>query len=178
MSLRSLALFAALPVLAALPIQAAEPTALAMVPMGAPAGSYVLDHAPDLAKGIKAFVAQAPSGQQTRLAERLKSVDPVYKQVEISSTEAAVTLRFDGREPLVLPLNGAYVAWTRETGEVIQVNARPSLSGVLQTYKSTDGERTNEFITLPDGRLVLSVQVHVNGLPKDLNYTVVYRAAK
>lgn len=175
MSLRSLAFLVALPVLAGAP---AEPTILAMVPMGSPSGAFVLDHAPDLTKGIKTFVAQAPSGQQARLTERLKSVDPVYKQVEISSTEAAVTLRFDGREPLVLPLNGQEVMWTRETGEVLRVNARPSLSGVLQTYKSTDGERTNEFITLPDGRLVLSVQVHVNGLPKDLSYTVVYKASK
>ena len=175
MTFRSLAFFAALPVLAGAP---AEPSALAMVPVAAPTGSFVLDRAPDLSKGIQAFVAQASSGQRERLAQRLETVDPLYKQVDISSTADAVTLRFDGRAPLVLPLNGQEVSWTRETGEVIRVSARPSLSGVLQTYKAADGERTNEFVMLPDGRLVLSVQVHVNGLPKDLNYTVVYRAAK
>jgi hypothetical protein len=172
MSLRSLALFAALPVLAA------EPSALALMPAAAPAGSFVLDHAPDLDKGIQSFVAQASSGQRDHIAKRLKEVDPLYKSVEISSTTDAVTLAFDGRAPLVLPLNGQEVAWTRESGEVIRVSARPSMSGLLQTYKAADGERTNEFILLPDGRLILSVQVHVVGLAKDLSYKVVYKAVK
>jgi len=172
MSTRFLALFLALPVLAA------EPSALAMMPVAAPNGAFVLDRAPDLDKGITAFVAQASSGQRDHIAKRLKEVDPLYKSVQISSGADAVTLTFDGRAPLVLPLNGQEVAWTREGGEVIRVSARPSMSGLLQTYKAADGERTNEFILLPDGRLILSVQVHVAGLAKDLNYKVVYKAAK
>ena len=172
MNLRSLALFAALPILAA------EPSALALMPVSSPAGAFVLDRSPDLAKGIQTFVNQAPSGQRERLAQRLKSVDPVYQQVSITTSGDSVTLTFDGRAPLTLPLNGQDTLWTRESGEVIRVNARPSMSGLLQTYKAVDGERTNEFVMLPDGRLVLSVQVHVIGLPKDLNYTVVYKAAK
>ena len=172
MSFRSLALFIALPVLAA------EPSALAMMPVAAPNGAFVLDRAPDLDKGITAFVAQASSGQRDHIAKRLKEVDPLYKNIQISSTGDAVTLTFDGRAPLVLPLNGQEVAWTREGGEVIRVSARPSMSGLLQTYKAADGERTNEFILLPDGRLILSVQVHVAGLAKDLSYKVVYKAAK
>lgn len=172
MSFRSLALLVALPVLAA------EPSALAMMPVAAPNGAFVLDRAPDLDKGITAFVAQASSGRRDLIARRLKAVDPLYQRLEISSTADAVTLTFDGRAPLVLPLNGQEVAWTREGGEVIRVSARPSMSGVLQTYKAADGERTNEFILLPDGRLILSVQVHVAGLAKDLSYKVVYRSAK
>ena len=172
MSFRSLLLFAALPVLAA------QPSVLAMMPVAAPTGAFVLDRAPDLDKGITAFVAQASNGQRDHIARRLKEVDPLYKRVEISSTADAVTLTFDGRAPLVLPLNGQEVAWTREGGEVIRVSARPSMSGLLQTYKAADGERTNEFILLPDGRLILSVQVHVAGLAKDLSYKVVYKAAK
>lgn len=178
MSLRTLALFAALPMLATLPSQAAEPAVLALMPVAAPSGAFVLDRAPDLDKGIQAFVTQAASGRRDFLAKRLKAVDPLYKQVDISSTADAVTLTFDGRAPLVLPLNGQEVAWTRESGEVLRVSARPSLSGILQTYKAADGERTNEFILLPDGRLILSVQVHVAGLAKDLSYKVVYKAAK
>jgi len=172
MSFRSLAFLIALPVLAA------EPSALAMMPVAAPSGSFVLDRAPDLDKGITAFVAQASGGQRDHIARRLKEVDPLYKSVEINSTADAVTLTFDGRTPLVLPLSGQEVAWTREGGEVIRVSARPSMSGLLQTYKAADGERTNEFILLPDGRLILSVQVHVAGLAKDLSYKVVYKAAK
>ena len=172
MNLRSLAFLVALPALAA------QPAVMAMMPVGAPAGAFVLDRAPDLDKGIQTFVAQASSGQRQRLVQRLKEVDPLYKQVNIAITADAVTLRFDNRAPLTLPLNGQETAWTRESGEVIRVNARQSLSGILQTYKAVDGERTNEFIMLPDGRLVLSVQVHAAGLAKDLNYSVVYRAAK
>ncbi len=170
--LRSLAL------LAALPVFAGEPAAVAMTLSALPHGTFVLDRAPDLDKGIAAFAAQTSGGQRDRIAKRLKEVDPLYQRVEISSTADAVTLAFDGRKPLVLPLNGQEVAWTREGGEIIRVSARPSLSGVLQTYKAADGERTNEFIPLTDGRLILSVQVHVAGLAKDLNYKVVYKAAK
>ncbi|HTL97489.1 MAG TPA: hypothetical protein VL181_01670 [Holophagaceae bacterium] len=172
------ALLAALLSASVLPAQAAEPAALAMTMSALPHGTFVLDRAPELDKGIAAFVAQAPGGQRERLAQRLKDVDPLYKQLELGATAEAFTLRFEGREPLVLPLDGRDVAWTREGGETMRVNARPSLSGVLQTYKAADGERTNEFVQLPDGRLILSVQVHVNGLAKDLSYTVVYRAAK
>ena len=161
-----------------LPAQAAEPAALAMTMGALPHGTFVLDHAPELDKGIAAFVAQAPSGQRERLAQRLKDVDPLYKQVELGATAESLTLRFEHRDPLVLPLDGREVPWTREGGETMRVSARPSLSGVLQTYKAADGERTNEFTELPDGRLILSVQVHVNGLAKDLSYKVVYRAAK
>ncbi len=172
MNARSLAFVFALPALAA------QPAVLAMMPTGTPAGTFVLDRAPDLDKGIQTFVTQASSGQRQRLVQRLKEVDPLYKQVDIATTASAVTLRFDDRAPLTLPLNGQETVWTREGGEVIRVSARNSVSGVLQTYKAADGERTNEFILLPDGRLILSVQVHVAGLTKDLSYNIVYKAAK
>ena len=179
MTLRPAALLAAAFLAAPLaPAQAAEPAALALTMGALPHGAFVLDHAPDLSKGIEAFVAQAPGSQRARLEQRLKDVDPLYQRLELGTTADALSLRFEGRDPLVLPLDGRPVAWTREGGEAMTVSARPSLSGVLQTYKAADGERTNEFVALPDGRLLLSVQVHVNGLPKDLSYTVVYRAAK
>ena len=171
-------LLAALLATTVLPAQAAEPAALAMAMSALPHGTFVLDRAPDLDKGIKAFVSQASGAQRDLLARRLKDVDPLYKQVELGATAEAFTLRFEGREPLVLPLDGREVSWTREDGEAMRVSARPSLSGVLQTYKAADGERTNEFVALPDGRLILSVQVHVNGLAKDLGYKLVYRASK
>ncbi|MBS1766624.1 MAG: hypothetical protein JST05_04360 [Acidobacteria bacterium] len=175
MTLRPFAL-AALVSTAAL--SAMEPAALALTLGALPHGTFVLDRAPDLSRGIEAFVAQAPGGQRARLEQRLKDVDPLYQRVELGATADALSFRFESRDPLVLPLDGRPVEWTREGGEVMSVSARPSLSGVLQTYKASDGERTNEFILLPDGRLILSVQVHVNGLPKDLSYKVVYRAAK
>ena len=177
MTLRPFAL-AALLTASVLPAQAAEPAALAMTMAALPHGTFVLDHAPELDKGIAAFATQASGGQRAHLVQRLKDVDPVYQQLELGETAEAFTLRFEGREPLVLPLDGREVSWTREGGEVMKVSARPSLSGVLQTYKAADGERTNEFVELPDGRLILHVQVHVNGLPKDLDYKLVYRAAK
>lgn len=169
---RSLALVIALPVLAA------EPAALAMVTSALPHGTFVLDRAPDLDKGIAAFAAQTSGGQRDHLIRRLKAVDPLYQRIELGATPEAATFRFEQREPLALPLDGRPVTWTREDGEVMTVSARPSLSGVLQTYKAADGERTNEFTQLPDGRLLLSVQVHVNGLPKDLNYKVIYKSEK
>ncbi|HEU4951747.1 MAG TPA: hypothetical protein VFT46_07330 [Holophagaceae bacterium] len=175
MSLRAAALAALVPF--ALAAQAAVPAAVAMTQSALPHGTFVLDRAPDLDKGIQAFVAQAPAGRRAQLAARLKDVDPLYKEVALGTAGEALSLSFERRNPLLLPLSGQAVTWTR-AGEPIQVSARPSLSGLLQTYQAADGTRTNEFILLPDGRLMLSVQVHVNGLPKDLSYKVVYRAAK
>lgn len=176
MSLRALALVAAIP--AFMTSSAAEPAALAMVTSALPTGSFVLDRAPDLDKGIAAFAAQASGARRDYLIRRLKAVDPLYQRLELGATEGSLTFRFEQREPLALPLDGHAVAWTREDGEVMQVSARPSLSGVLQTYRASDGTRTNEFTQLPDGRLLLNVQVHVNGLAKDLSYKVIYRATK
>ncbi len=174
-SVRSLALLAAVPVFAVQP--SAAPAAVAMTMSALPHGTFVLDRAPDLDKGIAAFAAQASGARRDYLIRRLKAVDPLYQRVELGAMEGSATFRFEQREPMTLPLDGHAVVWTREDGEVMQVSARPSLSGVLQTYKASDGERTNEFTQLPDGRLLLSVQVHVNGLSKDLNYKVIYRAA-
>lgn len=175
MSLRAAVLAALVPF--SLAAQAAVPAAVAMTQSVLPHGTFVLDRAPDLDKGIAAFVTQAPAGQRARLAARLKDVDPLYKELALGTAGEALSLTFEGRQPLVLPLSGQPVTWTR-AGEPIQVSARPSVSGLLQTYQAEDGVRTNEFILLPDGRLILSVQVHVNGLPKDLSYKVVYRAEK
>ncbi len=96
-----------------LPAQAAEPAALAMTMGALPHGAFVLDHAPDLDKGIAAFAAQASGARRDLIARRLKDVDPLYQHVELGATAESVTLRFEGREPMVLPMDGREVLWTR-----------------------------------------------------------------
>ena len=108
----------------------------------------------------------------------MADVNPTYRRVVLSQDASAVTIQFDGRQPVRVPLNGG-TAWTREDGETFWVSATTAPSKLTQTYKAKDGERTNEFTVSPDGKsMVLKVSVRSPKLSKVLNYSMVYVAAK
>ena len=146
--------------------------------VGIPTGTFTLSKSPDLPKGIEQATEGVPFLIRGMAEKRLADVNPAYRKVVLSQDASAVTIQFDGRQPVRVPLNGG-TAWTREDGETFWVSATAAPSKLTQTYKAKDGERTNEFTVSPDGKsMVLKVSVRSPKLSKVLNYSMVYVAAK
>ncbi len=143
-----------------------------------PAGVFTLQSSPDLPSGIEQATEGVPFLARGLAEKRLVDLNPAYRKVVLSQDASTVTIQFDGRQPVRVPLKGG-MAWTREDGETFWVSAVASPSKIVQTYKAKDGERTNEFTLSPNGQsLVLKVSVRSPKLSKVLNYSMVYAAAK
>ena len=143
-----------------------------------PVGVFTLQSSPDLPRGIEQATEGVPFLTRGLAEKRLTDINPAYRRVVLSQDGSAVTIQFDGRQPVRVPLRGG-TAWTREDGETFWVSAVASPSKIVQTYKAKDGERTNEFTLSPTGQsLILKVSVRSPKLSKVLHYSLVYAAAK
>ena len=81
-----------------------------------------------------------------------------------------------GRKTVVTPSDGKPVPWGQKEGEPAEVSTRLTGSALVQTFKASDGQKTNRFLLSPDGKeLVLETQVASPRLPKPLSYRTVYR---
>jgi len=169
-------IFAALLVVPALlAVETAKPAPTAI---RAPTGTFTLSQAPDIPLGIEQATEGVPFLMRGMAEKRLADVNPAYRRVILSHDASSVSIQFDGRKPVRVPVQGG-TAWTREDGETFWVNASASPSQIVQTYKAKDGERTNEFTLSEDGAsLLLKVSVRSPKLSKVLYYSLVYSAAK
>jgi hypothetical protein len=169
-------IFAALLIVPAL--MATETAKPAPVALKAPTGTFTLSQTPDLPQGIEQATEGVPFLMKGIAEKRLSDVNPAYRRVVLSHDATSVSIQFDGRKPVRVPLQGG-TAWTREDGETFWVNATATPSQIVQTYKAKDGERTNEFTLSPSGEsLLLKVSVRSPKLSKVLYYSLVYNAAK
>jgi len=139
-------------------------------------GRFQLVRTPDLDGGIDRVTEGLPFFAKPQANQRLHSVNPAYRRVALEQRAGSVSIQFDGRQPVEVPLKGG-LAWTREDGEAFWVTAESHGNRVLQTYKAKDGERTNEFVLTPSGDLLLRVTVRSHKLPSVLKYQMVYRRA-
>ena len=147
---------------------------LPKAPAGMPTGTYVLNNSPDLPRGIALAAEGVPFLLRGLAEKRLADLNPAYRRLRLSQDGSSITVQFDGRQPMRMPLKGG-TAWTREDGETFWVSATAEPSRLVQTYKARDGERTNEFILAPDGKvLILKVSVRSPRLSHVLNYSMVY----
>ena len=150
----------------ALPLLAQNPSGLQ--------GRYQLVRTPDIDAGIDLVMEGLPFFAKPMANQRLHSVNPAYKRVALEQKKDSVSIQFDGRQPVLVPLKGG-LSWTREDGEAFWVTAESHGNRVLQTYKAKDGERTNEFVLTPNGELLLKVTVRSHKLANVLKYQMVYR---
>lgn len=158
------------------PVLAVSAFILAAAPLAAQGlpGRYQLVQAPDLDAGIDLVMEGLPFFVKPLAHQRLRSVNPAYRRVALEQRGDAVSIQFDGRAPIQVPLKGG-VNWTREDGEAFWVTAESHGNLVRQTYHAKDGERTNEFELTPHGDLVLRVTVRSHKLSSVLKYQMVYR---
>ena len=108
--------------------------------------------------------------------ERLKKLNPAYRQVAITSSPNEISVTVDNQPPLLTPAKGAPVASAGRDGG--QVNASMQLAGqrLAQTFTSADGRRVNDYTLIPDGRtLTMQVTETSPRLSQTITYKQVYR---
>ncbi|HEX6939067.1 MAG TPA: hypothetical protein VF158_06615 [Longimicrobiales bacterium] len=155
-------------------------TALAQTacPAAKLAGRYTLDAARSDAVEAAIEAATARMNFLTRriARRRLKATNGVPAVIEIAFVADTVAVSFDGRAPVVAPVSGAAVAWTREDGETFAVSARFDGGALRQTFVAGDGVREDVYTLEPGGdTLRLHVTVSSDRLPAPVVYTLVYR---
>jgi hypothetical protein len=141
-------------------------------------GEFTLDPSAsaDVNQAIDRAVARMNMMKRPIARSRLKKTNQPYQQVTIAQTRSEVTITADNRTPVVTPLSGTAIKWTREDGEVFDVSTQWDEDKLRQTFKAEDGQRVNTFALSPDGN-VLSMDVTVTSprLSRPLFYTLVFR---
>jgi hypothetical protein len=141
-------------------------------------GTYILDQ--NESDNINAVIEGAV-GKQNFLTrdiarERLKKLNPAYRQIAISSPPNEISVTADNQPPLRTPAKGAPVAWVGPDGG--KVNASMQLAGrrLAQTFTSADGRRVNDYTLSPDGQtLTMQVTETSPRLSQTITYKQVYR---
>jgi hypothetical protein len=105
---------------------------------------------------------------------RLKDTNPTYQKVTMAIGAQEISIQYDARNPIKTPADGRAVPWTREDGKVFQVTAKADGARLVQTFKNSEGERTNIWQVGADKKLLLTVTVKSESLPKPLTYTITF----
>jgi hypothetical protein len=140
-------------------------------------GTYILDQteSDNINEVIKDAVGKLNFLTRDIARERLKKLNPAYRQIAISSPPNEISVTADNQPPLRTPANGAPVAWTAPDGR--HVNASMQLVGgrLAQKFTSADGRRVNNYILSLDGRtLTMQVTETSPQLPEPITYRQVY----
>ena len=137
-------------------------------------GTYVLDQneSDNINEVIESAVGKQNFLTRDIARERLKKLNPAYRQIAISSPPNEISVTADNQPPLTTPANGAPVAWTAPDGR--NVNASMQLVGgrLAQKFTSADGRRVNNFALGPDGR---TLTMHVTETSPKLSETITYK---
>ena len=137
-------------------------------------GTYILDQteSDNINEVIKDAVGKLNFLTRDIARERLKKLNPAYRQIAISSPPNEISVTADSQPPLRTPANGAPVAWTAPDGR--NVNASMQLVGgrLAQKFTSADGRRVNNYTLGPDGR---TLTMHVTETSPQLSETITYR---
>ena len=108
--------------------------------------------------------------------ERLKKLNPAYREVAITSSPNEISVTVDNQPPLRTPAKGAPVAWVGPDGRKVNVSMQLEGRRLAQTFTSADGRRVNDYILSPDGRtLTMQVTETSPRLPQGISYKQVYR---
>lgn len=126
-------------------------------------------------KAIETAVAKMNFIKRPIARSRLKKANPHYGRIEIARGASDFSVRFDARKPVLMPLDGRSVKWTREDGEQFDVSAKLQGDTLVQTFLAEDGQRTNAFSLGTDGKLLLRVTLTSPQLPEPVRYQLSYR---
>ena len=137
-------------------------------------GTYILDEtdSDNMNEVIEDAVGKLNFLTRDIARERLKKLNPAYRQIAISSPPNEISVTADNQPPLRTPANGAPVAWTAPDGR--NVNASMQLVGgrLAQKFTSADGRRVNNYTLGPDGR---TLTMQVTETSPQLSETITYR---
>jgi len=154
-------------------------TTLLVLPLAAQDGPWIgtwkLSSAPDVGAAIERCTEEMSFIKRPIARARLRKLNPAYQRLVIARSGADVTIQFDERQPIRVPVDGKAIPWTREDGEKFQVSVKAQGESLSQHYQSEDGDRSNRFRVDATGKgLALEVTVASRKLPKPLVYTLSY----
>jgi sugar lactone lactonase YvrE len=141
-------------------------------------GTYVLDEADsdNTNEVIEHAVGKLNFVTRDIARERLKKLNPAYRQVAITSSPNEISVTVDNQQPLRTPAEGAPVAWVGPDGGKVNVSMQLAGRRLAQTFTSADGRRVNDYTLSPDGRtLTMQVRETSPRLPQGITYKQVYR---
>ena len=141
-------------------------------------GTFTLDPSAseDVNQAIDRAVGRMNMVKKPIARSRLKKTNEPYQQLTLAQTGSEVTITADDRKPVVTPLSGTSIKWTREDGEIFDVSTQWKGDKLEQTFKAEDGQRVNTFTLSPDGNvLTMDVTVSSPRLSRPLFYELVFR---
>lgn len=109
---------------------------------------------------------------------RLKSTNTPYARVAITRAAESISVAFDSQPPIVTPVSGQPIKWTRSDGEVFDVSVAIADGALVQTFKAEDGQRVNTFTADGAGRLTLKATITSPQLSTPLKYEMQFTRAK
>ena len=141
-------------------------------------GTYILDEtdSDNMNEVIEDAVGKLNFLTRDIARERLKKLNPAYRQVEITSSPNEIGVTVDNQPPLRAPAKGAPVAWVGPDGGKVDASMQLAARRLAQTFTSADGRRVNDYTLSPDG-LTLTMQVTESSprLSQSITYIQVYR---
>jgi hypothetical protein len=141
-------------------------------------GTYILDEtdSDNMNQVIEHAVGKLNFLTRDIARERLKKLNPAYREVAITSSPNEISVTVDHQPPLRAPAKGALVAWVGPDGGKVNVSMQLAGERLAQTFTSTDGRRVNDYTLSPDGRtLTMQVRETSPQLPQGIMYKQVYR---
>jgi hypothetical protein len=140
-------------------------------------GTYILDKtdSDNMNEVIEHAVGKLNFLTRDIARERLKKLNPAYREVAITSSANEISVTVDNQPPLRAP-KGAPVAWVGPDGRKVNVSMQLAGRSLAQTFTSADGRRVNDYTLSPDGRtLTMQVRETSPQLPQSITYKQVYR---
>ena len=141
-------------------------------------GTYILDKtdSDNMNEVIEHVVGKLNFLTRDIARERLKKLNPAYRQVAITSSPNEISVTVDNQAPLRTPAKGAPVAWVGPDGGKVKASMQLAGRHLEQTFRSADGRRVNDYTLSPDGQtLTMQVTETSPRLPQGLTYKQVYR---
>ena len=141
-------------------------------------GTYILDQneSDNINDVIEDAVGKLNFVTRDIARERLKRLNPAYRQIAISSSPNEISVTVDNQPPLRAPSKGAPVAWVSPDGRKVNVSMELAYRRLEQTFTSADGRRVNDYTLSPDGRtLTMRVTEASPQLSQNITYKQVYR---
>ena len=141
-------------------------------------GTYILDEtdSANINEVIEDAVGKLNFVTRDIARERLKRLNPAYRQIAISSSPNEISVTVDNQPPLRTPANGAPVAWIGPDGGKVNASMQLADGRLTQTFTSADGRRVNDYNLSRDGRtLTMRVTETSPRLSQPITYKEVYR---
>jgi hypothetical protein len=141
-------------------------------------GTYTLDEAAsdNISQAIDAAAGRLNFLTRSIARERLRKLNPAYRQVAIASSPNELSVTVDSQPALRTPATGTPVAWVGPDGGKANVSMQMTGGHLVQTFRSADGRRVNDYSLSPDGRtLIMQVTETSPRLSQPVKYKQVYR---